>query len=138
MSTGGEKKRLEVLQLNLLKPKLTILDETDSGLDVDALKLLFRNIAAQKDEQRSLLIITHYERVFDYIRPDFALLHTDSYTRAFRFVNVAKAIRNVFGDRAATACSGVTAANNWTSSASALAAAAMSVRRSSGLEGVSM
>ncbi len=68
--SGGEKKRMEVLQLNLLKPRLAILDETDSGLDIDALKLLFRNIADSGDRERSLLIITHYERVLEYIRPD--------------------------------------------------------------------
>lgn len=68
--SGGEKKRMEVLQLKLLQPKLAILDETDSGLDIDALKLLFQNIAASQTDGRSLLIITHYERVLEYIQPD--------------------------------------------------------------------
>jgi len=75
--SGGEKKRMEILQLNLLQPRLVILDEADSGLDVDALKLLFRNIASKKDPERSLLIITHYERVFTYIQPDFVHIMKD-------------------------------------------------------------
>ncbi|HDQ13921.1 MAG TPA: Fe-S cluster assembly ATPase SufC [Sediminispirochaeta sp.] len=68
--SGGEKKRMEVLQMKLLQPKLAILDETDSGLDIDALKLLFQNIAQSRESHQSLLIITHYERVLDYIEPD--------------------------------------------------------------------
>ena len=68
--SGGEKKRMEILQLNLLRPKLAVLDETDSGLDIDALKLLFRHIAGSGNGERSLLIITHYERVLEYIQPD--------------------------------------------------------------------
>jgi len=75
--SGGEKKRMEVLQLNLLDPKLVILDETDSGLDIDALKLLFKNIAARIRGGRSLLVISHYERVFDYINPDFVHIMKD-------------------------------------------------------------
>ncbi|MDZ7795029.1 MAG: Fe-S cluster assembly ATPase SufC [Spirochaetia bacterium] len=69
--SGGEKKRMEVLQLNLLKPSLAILDETDSGLDIDALKLLFSNIREKTSEGRSLLIISHYDRILDYITPDY-------------------------------------------------------------------
>jgi Fe-S cluster assembly ATP-binding protein len=68
--SGGEKKRLEILQLSLLKPRLAILDETDSGLDIDALKLLFQHIAGSSEGKRALLIITHYERVLDHIKPD--------------------------------------------------------------------
>ncbi len=68
--SGGEKKRMEVLQMNLLKPELAILDETDSGLDIDALKLLFSNIRENKTDRRSLLIITHYDRILDHITPD--------------------------------------------------------------------
>jgi len=62
---------MEVLQLNLLKPSLAILDETDSGLDIDALKLLFSNIREKTSEGRSLLIISHYDRILDYITPDY-------------------------------------------------------------------
>lgn len=68
--SGGEKKRMEILQYKLLEPKLGILDETDSGLDIDALKLIFENISASRGENNSLLIITHYERVLEYITPD--------------------------------------------------------------------
>jgi Fe-S cluster assembly ATP-binding protein len=69
--SGGEKKRMEVLQMNLLKPELAILDETDSGLDIDALKLLFSNIRENTTDGRSLLIITHYDRILDHITPDY-------------------------------------------------------------------
>lgn len=69
--SGGEKKRMEVLQMNLLKPELAILDETDSGLDIDALKLLFSNIRENNTDGRSLLIITHYDRILDHITPDY-------------------------------------------------------------------
>jgi Fe-S cluster assembly ATP-binding protein len=68
--SGGEKKRNEILQLNLLKPSLAVLDETDSGLDVDAVKQVFENIHKNRDGERTFLIITHYSRVFDYIEPD--------------------------------------------------------------------
>jgi Fe-S cluster assembly ATP-binding protein len=68
--SGGEKKRLEVLQLLLLKPKLAILDETDSGLDVDALKLVAHAVNDFRAEDRALLIITHYQRMLEYIKPD--------------------------------------------------------------------
>ncbi len=69
--SGGEKKRMEVLQMNLLKPELAVLDETDSGLDIDALKLLFSNIRENNTDGRSLLIITHYDRILDHITPDY-------------------------------------------------------------------
>lgn len=68
--SGGEKKRLEILQLLLLRPKLIILDETDSGLDVDALKTVTKELAEIRNAQTSFLIITHYQRMLDYIRPD--------------------------------------------------------------------
>lgn len=68
--SGGEKKRNEILQLRLLEPKLAILDETDSGLDIDALKLVAKNVNATRNEQRSVLLITHYQRLLDYIEPD--------------------------------------------------------------------
>ncbi len=68
--SGGERKRLEVLQLRLLEPKMAILDETDSGLDVDALKLVAQQISAFRAPHRSFLLITHYARLLDLIQPD--------------------------------------------------------------------
>ncbi|MFP8870231.1 MAG: Fe-S cluster assembly ATPase SufC [Myxococcota bacterium] len=68
--SGGEKKRNEVLQMLLLEPKLCILDETDSGLDIDALRLVAQGVNSMRSERRSFLIITHYQRLLDYIVPD--------------------------------------------------------------------
>jgi Fe-S cluster assembly ATP-binding protein len=68
--SGGEKKRNEVLQLAMLQPKLAILDETDSGLDIDALKVVADGVNALRAPERSFLIITHYQRLLDYIKPD--------------------------------------------------------------------
>lgn len=69
--SGGEKKRNEILQMKMLKPKFAILDEIDSGLDVDALKIVGENITAMKSDQLGLLLITHYQRLLDYIAADF-------------------------------------------------------------------
>ena len=70
--SGGEKKRHEILQLELLKPKFAVLDETDSGLDVDALKVVSEGVnRAQNDSGFGLLLITHYTRILNYIKPDF-------------------------------------------------------------------
>ncbi|MFC5700604.1 Fe-S cluster assembly ATPase SufC [Cohnella faecalis] len=69
--SGGEKKRNEILQMMLLEPKLVILDEIDSGLDIDALKIVAAGVNAMRDEARGFLIITHYQRLLDYIKPDF-------------------------------------------------------------------
>lgn len=68
--SGGEKKRNEVLQMAMLEPKLAILDETDSGLDIDALKVVSQGVNALRSPERSFLIITHYQRLLDYIKPD--------------------------------------------------------------------
>ena len=68
--SGGEKKRLEILQMALFEPKLAILDETDSGLDIDALKLVAEGVNALRDPVRAMLVITHYQRLLDYIVPD--------------------------------------------------------------------
>lgn len=68
--SGGEKKRAEVLQMALLEPKLAILDETDSGLDIDALKVVSDGVNALRSAERSFLVITHYQRLLDYIVPD--------------------------------------------------------------------
>ncbi|MEM7081878.1 MAG: Fe-S cluster assembly ATPase SufC [Pseudomonadota bacterium] len=69
--SGGEKKRNEVLQMQMLEPALAVLDETDSGLDIDALKIVADGVNGLRDEQRSFLVITHYQRLLDYIVPDY-------------------------------------------------------------------
>jgi Fe-S cluster assembly ATP-binding protein len=68
--SGGEKKRMEILQMAILEPKLLILDETDSGLDIDALRIVSEGVNAMRAPDRSMLVITHYQRLLDYIRPD--------------------------------------------------------------------
>ena len=68
--SGGEKKRAEILQMALLEPKLCILDETDSGLDIDALKIVADGVNALKSPDRAVVVITHYQRLLDYIVPD--------------------------------------------------------------------
>ncbi len=68
--SGGEKKRMEILQMAMLAPKLAILDETDSGLDIDALRIVSEGVNALRGPDRSMLVITHYQRLLDYIRPD--------------------------------------------------------------------
>jgi Fe-S cluster assembly ATP-binding protein len=68
--SGGEKKRLEILQMAIFEPKLAILDETDSGLDIDALRLVAEGVNALRSPQRAMLVITHYQRLLDYIVPD--------------------------------------------------------------------
>jgi Fe-S cluster assembly ATP-binding protein len=69
--SGGEKKKNEILQMKLLQPKLSILDETDSGLDIDALKIVAAGVNSSKSKTNAFLIITHYQRLLDYIKPDF-------------------------------------------------------------------
>ena len=69
--SGGEKKRNEILQMSVLEPKLAILDETDSGLDIDALKIVSNGVNANRTPERSMLVITHYQRLLDFIVPDF-------------------------------------------------------------------
>jgi Fe-S cluster assembly ATP-binding protein len=69
--SGGEKKRNEILQMALLEPQLAILDETDSGLDIDALRIVADGINALRSPDRSIILITHYQRLLDYIEPDF-------------------------------------------------------------------
>ncbi|MCK0138778.1 Fe-S cluster assembly ATPase SufC [Aliiroseovarius sp. F47248L] len=68
--SGGEKKRNEILQMAMLEPKMCILDETDSGLDVDAMKLVSEGVNALRDQGRAFLVITHYQRLLDHIKPD--------------------------------------------------------------------
>jgi len=69
--SGGEKKKNEILQMSLIEPKMAILDETDSGLDIDALKIVANGVNTLRDKERSFLIITHYQRLLNYIKPDF-------------------------------------------------------------------
>ena len=67
--SGGEKKRMEILQMLTLKPKIAIMDETDSGLDIDALRIVSKGVNKLVEENISLLVITHYERILEYIKP---------------------------------------------------------------------
>jgi len=69
--SGGEKKRNEILQMAVLEPKLAILDETDSGLDIDALRIVANGVNALQSKERAMIVITHYQRLLDYIVPDF-------------------------------------------------------------------
>ena len=69
--SGGEKKRNEIFQLAMLEPRLAILDETDSGLDIDALRVVAEGVNSLRNDQNSFLVITHYQRLLDYIRPDY-------------------------------------------------------------------
>ncbi len=69
--SGGEKKRNEILQMAALEPKLAILDETDSGLDIDALRIISHGVNAMRSPERAIILVTHYQRLLDYIEPDF-------------------------------------------------------------------
>jgi len=69
--SGGEKKRNEILQMAVLEPKLAVLDETDSGLDIDALKIVANGVNQLRTEDNAFIVITHYQRLLDYIIPDF-------------------------------------------------------------------
>ncbi|MGH9600577.1 MAG: Fe-S cluster assembly ATPase SufC [Terracidiphilus sp.] len=75
--SGGEKKRNEILQMAMLEPRLSILDETDSGLDIDALRIVANGVNALRSPERSMLVITHYQRLLDYIVPDFVHVLVD-------------------------------------------------------------
>ena len=75
--SGGEKKKNEILQMTILEPKLAILDETDSGLDIDAIKIVADGVNSLRSKERSFLIITHYQRLLDYIKPDFVHVLVD-------------------------------------------------------------
>lgn len=75
--SGGEKKRNEILQMTLLCPDLTILDETDSGLDIDAMRIVADGVNQMRSSENSLLLITHYQRLLDYIKPDFVHVLAD-------------------------------------------------------------
>ncbi|MCP0913123.1 MULTISPECIES: Fe-S cluster assembly ATPase SufC [Legionella] len=69
--SGGEKKRNEILQMAALEPKLAVLDETDSGLDIDALRIIAEGVNAMRSPERSIIMVTHYQRLLNYIQPDF-------------------------------------------------------------------
>ena len=69
--SGGEKKKNEILQMKILDPYLSVLDETDSGLDIDALKIIANGVNSSRSNKKSFLVITHYQRLLDYIKPDF-------------------------------------------------------------------
>ncbi|GAB1263437.1 Fe-S cluster assembly ATPase SufC [Aurantivibrio infirmus] len=75
--SGGEKKRNEIMQMLLLKPKLCILDETDSGLDIDALKIVAEGVNSQRSPERSFIVVTHYQRLLDFIKPDYVHVLSD-------------------------------------------------------------
>lgn len=75
--SGGEKKRNEILQMLLLEPTLCILDETDSGLDIDALKVVAEGVNSQRSPERSFVVVTHYQRLLDYIKPDYVHVLAD-------------------------------------------------------------
>jgi len=75
--SGGEKKRNEIFQMAVLDPKLAILDETDSGLDIDALKIVAGGVNAMRDKQRAIVVVTHYQRLLEYIVPDFVHVLAD-------------------------------------------------------------
>jgi Fe-S cluster assembly ATP-binding protein len=69
--SGGEKKRNEILQMALLEPKLAVLDETDSGLDIDALRIVAKGVNTLRSPERAMIVVTHYQRLLNYIVPDF-------------------------------------------------------------------
>ncbi len=75
--SGGEKKRVEILQMAMLKPRIAVLDETDSGLDIDALKIVAEGVRSLVGPEMGALVITHYQRILDYIRPDFVHVFVD-------------------------------------------------------------
>ena len=75
--SGGEKKRNEILQMAMLEPTLAVLDETDSGLDIDALKAVANGVNAMRDPQRAIVVVTHYQRLLEYVEPDFVHVLSD-------------------------------------------------------------
>ena len=75
--SGGEKKRVEILQMAMLKPKIAVLDETDSGLDIDALKIVANGVNSLVSPEMGALVITHYQRILDYVTPDFVHVFVD-------------------------------------------------------------
>lgn len=97
--SGGEKKRNEILQMNLMQPALAILDEIDSGLDVDALRVIARNIEAMRSPQRSMLLITHYQRLLSYLTIDRIHIFVDGTIRMSGGEELAKQLEESGYDR---------------------------------------
>ena len=96
--SGGEKKRNDILQMVVLDPKLCILDETDSGLDIDALKEVSNGVNSLRDGTRSFIIVTHYQRILDYIKPDFVhVLYQGKIIKSGDFSMVAELEENGYG-----------------------------------------
>ncbi|EFP98043.1 Fe-S cluster assembly ATPase SufC [Vibrio caribbeanicus] len=96
--SGGEKKRNDILQMAVLDPKLCILDETDSGLDIDALKEVSNGVNSLRDGTRSFIIVTHYQRILDYIKPDFVhVLYQGKIIKSGDFSMVAELEENGYG-----------------------------------------
>jgi Fe-S cluster assembly ATP-binding protein len=75
--SGGEKKRVEILQMAMLKPSIAVLDETDSGLDIDALKIVANGVSDLVGPEMGVLVITHYQRILNYVKPDFVHVFVD-------------------------------------------------------------
>ncbi len=92
--SGGEKKKNEILQMAMLKPRLAILDETDSGLDIDAIRSVYENLKELVSENNSMLIITHYNKILDYIKPDFVHVLVDGKIVKSGTVEIANEIDN--------------------------------------------
>ncbi len=83
--SGGEKKRNEVLQMLMLEPRFIILDETDSGLDIDALQMVGQSVNSMRHPKRAILVVTHYQRLLDFIKPDY--VHVMSHGKIIRSGN---------------------------------------------------
>ncbi len=97
--SGGEKKRNEILQMAVLEPRMCILDETDSGLDVDAMKLVSQGVNALRSPDRAFLVITHYQRLLDHITPDVVHIMADGRIVATGGPELALEVeRNGYGD----------------------------------------
>ena len=90
--SGGEKKKNEILQMSILEPKLAILDETDSGLDVDAIKIVAEGVKRSKDETRYILVITHYNKLLDFLEPDYVHILIDGKIGKTGGIELAKEI----------------------------------------------
>nr|WP_246583090.1 Fe-S cluster assembly ATPase SufC [Clostridium simiarum] len=90
--SGGEKKKNEILQMSILQPKLAILDETDSGLDVDAIRIVSKGVSSEANKERAIIIITHHNKILDYLNPDFVHVLVDGKIVKTGDMNLAKEI----------------------------------------------
>lgn len=93
--SGGEKKKNEILQMSILNPSLSILDETDSGLDVDAVRIIYEGIRNFVDGEKSFLVITHYNKILDFLNPDYVHILVDGKIAMTGDINLAKDIENM-------------------------------------------